>query len=469
MQGSSNNSRNSNLTDQAGEPGSIFNQSDSLRWRSSSSRRSRSLSRVASDLVLGSIRLSHELADHILADVDSSALAQIGDSGDRVVEEEEEIDSNVMISTVTDEAFVMLEGLRPTDAVSPLAEEPIFSTSKEDHAQLVKTASTKDKQYKLPHTLDYCAYLIHLSVFGFLGVFTRYLLQKLFGPGHLALTSDQTPLYLDLPSNILGSFLMGWFGIVFKPDLRHVSEHLAVGITTGYMGSLTTFSGWNQKMHLLSSKGHWMFAVAGMLLGMLIVNESITIGVESAEGLRKRFNCKLINWKVDTKGRHVAVTATMLFSMVTIWVVSCVLAVVKVHHLTNGAVLWLGCVVAPPGVWTRWYLARLNGVGIGKKSHLKWFPIGTFLANVIAACIMAALSVISKAVNTERSGVILSGIQLGFLGCMSTVSTFVAEVYTMRQSGHSGRAFIYAASTVMGSFLLGTCIYSVPVWTKNYY
>jgi fluoride ion exporter CrcB/FEX len=66
----------------------------------------------------------------------------------------------------------------------------------------------------------------------------------------------------------LGSFLMGLFGVVFKPDLRNVSEHLTVGITTGYMGSLTTFSGWNQKMLLLSSKGHWMFAVAGMLLGM---------------------------------------------------------------------------------------------------------------------------------------------------------------------------------------------------------
>lgn len=131
---------------------------------------------------------------------------------------------------------------------------------------------------------------------------------------------------------------------------------------------------------------------------MFIVNESITVGVEFAEGLRKRFNCNLTRWKVDTKACHMAVMAFMLFSLVTIWVVSCILAAVKVHHLTNGAVLWLGCVVAPPGVWVRWYLARLNGVGIGKNNLLKWFPIGTFLANVIAACIMAALSVISKAV-----------------------------------------------------------------------
>ncbi|KAF3334807.1 CrcB-like protein, Camphor Resistance (CrcB) [Carex littledalei] len=260
----------------------------------------------------------------------------------------------------------------------------------------------------VPRSLYNLSNLVQFDLsINYLEVFTRYFLQKVFGPGHLALTSDTTPLYLDLPSNMLCSFLMGWFGIVLKPDLCHVSEHLTVGITTGYMGSLTTFSGWNQKMLLLSSKGHWMFAVAGMLLGS-----------EFAEGLRKRFKCNFNKWKIDTKDRHVAVIAVMFFSLVTIWLVSCILAVVKVHHLTNGAVLWLG----------------LNGVGIGKNSRLKWFPFGTFLANVIAACSMSALSVISKAVNTKRSGVILSGIQLGILGCMSTVSTFVAEIYTMMQS-----------------------------------
>ncbi|KAJ3681786.1 hypothetical protein LUZ60_014359 [Juncus effusus] len=418
----------------------------SLRQRSINSRRSLSLSRMSSsDRVLSSIRLSHELSDQLLADVDSSAIAQIGDSGDRVVDELGTLkDEDKLAKVVCDEGFT----------VSPLPEEPIL---------------TKETEYKLPHRLDYFAYLIHLSVFGFLGVFTRYLLQKLFGPGHLALTSDQTPLYLDLPSNILGSFLMGWFGIVFKPELRQISEHLTIGITTGYMGSLTTFSGWNQKMLLLSSKGHWMFAIAGMLLGIFIVNESITIGVESAEGFQKLIKFRSKRIQINTKFRNIAFLLITLLILISIWVLSGILAVIKVHNLSNGGILWLGLLVAPPGVWIRWYLARLNGVGFGKKEILKWFPIGTFLANVCAACIMASLSVISKAVNTERSGVILSGIQLGFLGCMSTVSTFVAEIYTLRQSGHSGRAFIYAASTILFSFVLGTLIYSVPVWTKHYH
>lgn len=60
---------------------------------------------------------------------------------------------------------------------------------------------------------------------------------------------------------------MGWFGIVFKSDIARVSDFLAIGLSTGYLGSLTTFSGWNQKMLELSVEGRWVSAVLGFLLG----------------------------------------------------------------------------------------------------------------------------------------------------------------------------------------------------------
>lgn len=65
----------------------------------------------------------------------------------------------------------------------------------------------------------------------------------------------------------VGSFLMGWFGIVFKADIARVSDFLAIGLTTGYLGSLTTFSGWNQKMLELSAEGQWVSAILGFLVG----------------------------------------------------------------------------------------------------------------------------------------------------------------------------------------------------------
>lgn len=60
--------------------------------------------------------------------------------------------------------------------------------------------------------------------------------------------------------------------------------------------------------------------------------------------------------------------------------------------------LFLACMVGPFGVWIRWHLARLNGQGIGKDGVLKWVPFGTLAANVLAACVMAALATLKKAV-----------------------------------------------------------------------
>lgn len=62
---------------------------------------------------------------------------------------------------------------------------------------------------------------------------------------------------------------MGWFGVVFKGDISRVSDFLAIGLTTGYLGSLTTFSGWNQKMIELSVEGQWVEAVLGFLIGKI--------------------------------------------------------------------------------------------------------------------------------------------------------------------------------------------------------
>lgn len=61
---------------------------------------------------------------------------------------------------------------------------------------------------------------------------------------------------------------MGWLGVVFKANISKVSDQLAIGLKTGYLGSLTTFSGWNQKMLDLSVEGQWVFAVLGYFIGI---------------------------------------------------------------------------------------------------------------------------------------------------------------------------------------------------------
>ncbi|XP_058087447.1 fluoride export protein 1, partial [Magnolia sinica] len=334
---------------------------------------------------------------------------------------------------------------------------------------------SQDNQKKVPWLLENIACLFHLAVFGILGVLLRFILQKLFGPDISGLTVDGTALYLDLPSNIVGSFLMGWLGIVFKANISHASNLLALGLTTGFLGSLTTFSGWNQKMLELAADGRWVVSIAGYIIGMGIVYFCIGFGVWTAKGfqwLLSRLRMSIsVGWKVDScKHNMVAwlVLVVNLLMLALLWTVSGALLKTWWAADKSSDQLWLGCMVGPAGVWVRWFLARLNGRGLGRKGLMKWVPFGTLLANVIAAGLMAALATTKKAVNTKRCEIIVDGIQLGFLGCLSTVSTFVAEIYAMVHSKCPWRAAVYVVLTVIPSFALGTLVYSVPVWTKGY-
>lgn len=89
----------------------------------------------------------------------------------------------------------------------------------------------------------------------------------------------------------------------------------------------------------------------------------------------------------------------LLLMLVLLWSVFGSLARKEFDSGSSEAQLFLACLVGPFGVWTRWYLARLNGRGLGRKGVLKWMPFGTLAANVVAACVMAALATLKKAVS----------------------------------------------------------------------
>ncbi|CAN1235816.1 Fluoride export protein 1 [Linum perenne] len=304
-----------------------------------------------------------------------------------------------------------------------------------------------------------------------LQVLTRYLLQKLFGPSVARVTSDASPLYLDLPSNMVGSFLMGWLGVVFKGNISRVSDHLAIGLSTGYLGSVTTFSGWNQKMLDLVVHGKWVYAISGFLLGLFLAAYSIKLGVGTAKCfqlLLQTLNSKhhsSTKWTVNTFSRHLTVMTVLVLMLGLLWTVSGTL-LRKEFDSSTDAQLWIACIVAAPGVWIRWFLARLNGRGLGKSGVLKWVPFGTLIANVSAACIMAALATVKKEVDTKNCDTIATGVQFGFLGCLSTVSTFMAEYNAMEESINPWRAYVYGLVTILASFTLGIVIYAVPAWSK---
>ncbi|XP_050364880.1 fluoride export protein 1 isoform X2 [Argentina anserina] len=435
-------------------------------------RRSKSSSPNSSSRVSGAqpSQIDDELGDE--------SVSEVGDIGDRALHSNRSSSSQTF-SYLNVDVVLPSYGFGCRDHTAsrvtptvPLPEE-VISLS----VDVVRNEDKKQENTnKLPKWLDYGSSMTHLAFFGILGVLTRNLLQKLFGPGVAGVTSDQTILYLDLPSNMVGSFLMGWWGIVFKADIAYVSDFLAIGLSTGYLGSLTTFSGWNQKMLELSVQGHWLFALLGFVIGLFLAAYSIIFGIETAKGFRhllKRCSgsdttSSRKTFRVGSYKRHVAVWAVLLVMLGCLWSVSGILMEEEFRNDSSETHLWLACIVGPVGVWIRWFLARLNGRGLGKTQLLKWVPFGTLIANVSAACIMAALATVKKEVNTKTCDIIANGVQFGFLGCLSTVSTFISEFDAMRESKQPWKAYAYAMVTVCASFFLGTLIFSLPVWTKAY-
>jgi fluoride exporter len=129
-------------------------------------------------------------------------------------------------------------------------------------------------------------------------------------------------------------------------------------------------------------------------------------------------------------------------------------------------------VLAPVGCIIRFQLAlRLNGVSAS-------FPLGTFAANVFATAVLGMAydlqrsnlgQGISEGIGGGRIGCqVLKGIEDGFCGALSTVSTWVGEIIAlgegsgavpdtfgrMQKRSALGRGYIYGLSTVA----MGICI-----------
>ena len=295
-------------------------------------------------------------------------------------------------------------------------------------------------------------------------------------------------LFLDLPANMLGSFIMGYFTShsadwPVMPFLSHdhplqKATGLHMGIKTALCGSLTTFSSWNSQMVLMMDGtanpylgSQVLAALFGYVIGLQAAIGSYRAGRTLAACNHLRRNPHIFDSELSKKvlrrrchhdhlGWIVPLLVSMLFGLIILLYVMGDLY----WGIPYYRQLWIACLSSPIGTLTRWKLATLNGKFSIR--DLFWFPTGTYLANFLGSILSASLTawgiVLLGDIPAERWEIpAIKAVSLGVAGSLSTVSTWVKEIVELGDENprHDKKAFLYSHGTMVSCCLVGLVVY----------
>ncbi|WVQ98215.1 hypothetical protein IAU59_005337 [Kwoniella sp. CBS 9459] len=131
--------------------------------------------------------------------------------------------------------------------------------------------------------------------------------------------------------------------------------------------------------------------------------------------------------------------------------------------------------LSPPGAILRFFLSRYNT----RPAFLNKFPMGTFVANMVATLLISGVFVAQRSPGTPTRSMSMSmssvgavrrcdalyAIQQGFCGCLSTVSTFIVEFRTVADPKWK---WTYIATSVVLGHLFVLSIVGGTGWSRSH-
>ncbi|KAL6859233.1 CrcB-like domain-containing protein [Trichoderma novae-zelandiae] len=235
---------------------------------------------------------------------------------------------------------------------------------------------------------------------------------------------------------------------------------LYIGLATGFCGSFTSFSSFIRDIFLALSDqmvtpGLGIPGRNGGYSFMALLAVTITTVSLSLSGLIIGAHLAIALERL-TPSIPYPVTRRILDPLGVLlgwgcWLGAVLMAIFPPHDEWRGEILF-ALVFAPLGCLARFYLAiRLN-------AKLASFPLGTFAANVGGTAVLGMAWDIAHARVGGLAGCqVLQGVEDGFCGCLTTVSTWVAELSSLgrRHSYVYGFSSVAAALTVMIAIMGG--------------
>ncbi|KAI1766083.1 hypothetical protein GGR53DRAFT_464827 [Hypoxylon sp. FL1150] len=252
---------------------------------------------------------------------------------------------------------------------------------------------------------------------------------------------------------------------------------LYIGLATGFCGSFTSFSSFIRDAFLALSNdlvapdagpattprngGYSFMAVLAVIITTISLSISgLLIGAELALALEP------ITPSLPFTFTRKFLDRLAVFLAWGSWTGAILLSALPPDRFssTDGAETWRGratfaLAFAPLGCLARFY------VSLYLNARIPSFPLGTFAVNVFGTAVLAAAWDLAHAPIGGVVGCqVLQGVEDGFCGCLTTVSTWVAELTALRRR----HAYVYGAASVAVALACMVVIMGSLRWTDGF-
>ncbi|KAH7887685.1 CrcB-like protein-domain-containing protein [Phlebopus sp. FC_14] len=285
-----------------------------------------------------------------------------------------------------------------------------------------------------PFSIHVLALLMPASIFG---VLARLGLQALA-------TYDGQSIFPLAYVQATGCFIMG-LGLGLKSSF-------------GFCGSLTTFSGWqidvfdswvNTGNFHRDGLRNFVDGLTKTWVTLVLSLTALCFGVHVC-GLVAPYTSAL-----DPPGRNTRYTLTVLSVLAYAAAFPAYFRLpADYRHQATAALLF-----SYPGTLTRYVLS------INLNPRLKTFPLGTFTANMLGTALLGLFHVLQGIPSpvSPAACALLQGLGDGYCGCLTTVSTFAAEVDALE----GWKAWFYVVLSWVVAQLLLLVIMGPSFWSGN--